>query len=111
MLTITHDAGVAITSLTNQRGVADSGGLRIHTRNEPDDLGRQPMELSLADCPVTPTDRRWHVPLRLTGHNPTTPHEIHRNVDRALVRSSKSGMDCCSLLPTRERADQPVRSP
>lgn len=49
MLTITQDAGVAITSLTNQQGVADSGGLRIHTRDEPDELGRQLMELAVAE--------------------------------------------------------------
>lgn len=49
MLTITHDAGVAITSLTNQQGVKDTGGLRIHTREQPDELGRQMMELSLAE--------------------------------------------------------------
>ena len=49
MLTITHDAGVAITSLTDQQGVTDTGGLQIHTRAEPDEMGRQLMDLAVAE--------------------------------------------------------------
>ena len=48
MLTITHDAGIAITSLTTAQGVKDSGGLRIQTLERTDDLGRQTMDVSVA---------------------------------------------------------------
>ncbi|HWC78460.1 MAG TPA: iron-sulfur cluster biosynthesis protein [Pseudonocardiaceae bacterium] len=48
MLTITHDAGIAITSLTSQQGVNDSGGLRIQTLDQQDDLGRQTMDVTVA---------------------------------------------------------------
>jgi len=49
MLTITHDAGVAITSLTSQQGVTDTGGLQIHTRQEPDEQGRQLIDVAVAE--------------------------------------------------------------
>jgi iron-sulfur cluster assembly protein len=48
MLTITHEAGVAITSLTAQQGVGGGGGLRIHTEDQTDQFGRQAMALSVA---------------------------------------------------------------
>lgn len=47
MLEITHDAGVAISSLTSQQGVRDTGGLRIETQDRPDGQG-QAMDVSIA---------------------------------------------------------------
>jgi iron-sulfur cluster assembly protein len=48
MLTITHDAGIAITTLAAQQGVKDTGGLRIQTLDQRDDLGRQTMDVTVA---------------------------------------------------------------
>jgi iron-sulfur cluster assembly protein len=48
MLTITHDAGIAITSLTTAQGVNDNGGLRIQTLDRTDEFGRQTMDVSVA---------------------------------------------------------------
>jgi Fe-S cluster assembly iron-binding protein IscA len=48
MLTITRDAGMAITSLTNQYGMADTAGLRIQARDQSDESGRQAIGLKMA---------------------------------------------------------------
>jgi len=48
MLTITHDAGIAIDSLTTAQGVKETGGLRIQTLDRTDEFGRQTMDVSVA---------------------------------------------------------------
>jgi iron-sulfur cluster assembly protein len=48
MLTITQDAGVAISALTTAQGVQETGGLRLQTLSQTDRFGRGLMDVSVA---------------------------------------------------------------